>query len=67
MKNIDAAANEVLAIICLIFFYSYFLSFKIYSKPYELWENLGSKKDYQRLKEDRCEFLWKVNLVRAID
>ena len=32
----------------------------IYLQPYELWENLESRADYEALKEQRCDFLWKA-------
>jgi hypothetical protein len=30
------------------------------SQPYELWENISSREDYNKLKEERCDFLWKA-------
>jgi phytoene dehydrogenase-like protein len=29
-------------------------------QPYDLYENLKSKEEYQKLKEERCDFLWKA-------
>lgn len=30
------------------------------NEPYDLWENILSKEEYGKMKEDRCEFLWKA-------
>ena len=30
------------------------------NEPYELYDGLTSREEYQRLKEERCDFLWKA-------